>query len=125
VLELDRAGTIDDGVAVAHEFGLGDVGLDAHQVSSGFGRGIPEGVLFGDLALPVDGPGTRQNCFEQRGLAAGKGSNQRNAPGPAYSAVCFCHALLLWLVPFVFCSFGNAPLTAVARCRRALGLTNC
>ena len=88
--ELDRAGAIEEGEPVAHEFGLGDVHLDAHLVGARLGRGVADGVLLGDRALPGDGAGARQDGLEKGRLAAGEGPNQCDALGPRYSAA-VCH----------------------------------
>ena len=50
--ELDRAGTIDKGVAVAHETGGGGAQADAHLVVAGFGAGIA------DRSSRIDAAGT-------------------------------------------------------------------
>ena len=88
--EFDRSGTVDEGVAIFEIVGAGDIGLDVHHVDAGFRRGVADGVALGDAALPVDGPGARQHCFQKGRLAASERPHQCDAPGPRFSAVCGC-----------------------------------
>ena len=61
--ELDRAGTIDKGVAVAHESGGGGGEADAHLVVARFGAGIADGSSGIDAAGIFNGPRSRQDRF--------------------------------------------------------------
>ena len=81
--ELDRARAIEEGDPVAHEFGLGDVHLDAHLMGARLRRGVADGVLVGDRALPGDRPGARQDRFKKGGLAAREWTDQCDGPRPA------------------------------------------
>ena len=74
-------GTIDEGVAVAHERRGGDRQLDAHLVLARFLAGVADGGAGLDRALPLDRAGAGQDRFEQRGLAALERAHQRDAPG--------------------------------------------
>jgi hypothetical protein len=57
--EFDRAGAVDEGVAVAHEFGGGDRSLDAHLVGARFLAGVADrgARVYGALALDRAGAG--------------------------------------------------------------------
>ena len=61
--EFDGAGAVDEGVAVAHEIGGGDRGLDAHFVAAGFLAGVADGGTRIHHALPLHRAGARENCF--------------------------------------------------------------
>ena len=63
VRELDRTGTIDKGVAVAHEACRGGGEADAHLVAAGFGAGIADGSSGVDAAGARDRAGARQYRF--------------------------------------------------------------
>ena len=63
VRELDRAGTIDKGVAVAHEAGGGGGEADAHLVTAGLGAGVADRSSGVDAAGARDGAGARQYRF--------------------------------------------------------------
>src|SRR6185312_1762112 len=77
--ELDRAGTIDESVAVAHKIGGGEGRLDAHLVMAGFLAGISDRCRRVDRALALNGAGARENGFEKCGLAALEWAHQRDA----------------------------------------------
>ena len=81
VNEFDRTGAIDKGVAVAHDLGGGEGGLDAHLVMARFFGGVADGGAGLNRALARNGAGPRENCFEQRCLAALERAHQRDAPG--------------------------------------------
>ena len=83
VLEFDGAGAVDEGEVVAEEADVGDVELDAHAVVAGFGGGIADRVLVGDLALARHGAGAGENGFEKRGLAGEIRPDQCDAAGAA------------------------------------------
>ena len=78
--ELDRAGTIDEGVTVAHEGGGGGGEADAHLVTACLGAGIADGSSGFDAAGIRDGAGSGQDRFEECGFAALERAHQRNAP---------------------------------------------
>ena len=61
--ELDRAGTIDKGVTIAHEGGGGGGEADAHLVAARFGAGIADGSSGIDAAGIFNGPGSGQYGF--------------------------------------------------------------
>ena len=63
VRELDRTGTIDEGVAVAHETCGGGGKADAHLVVAGFGAGIADGGSGVDAAGTRDRACARQDRF--------------------------------------------------------------
>ena len=96
--EFDRAGAIDEGVAVAHEVGGGDGELDAHLVMARLLGGVADRGAGLDRALALDRAGARQDRFEQRGLAALERAHQRDAPGTLGScaaiAICSRHRRL-------------------------------
>ena len=93
--ELDRARAVEEGDAVAHEIGLGDVHLDAHLMGARFGRGVADRVLLGDRPLPGDRAGPRQDRFEKGCLAACERAHQRDAPWARYSAIAVSHGVPL------------------------------
>ncbi len=63
VRELDRAGTIDEGVTFAHELGGGGGEACAHLVMAGLGAGVADGSSVVDTAGFGDGARTRQDGF--------------------------------------------------------------
>ena len=63
VNEFDGTGAIDEGVAVAHEIGGGDRGLDAHFMAAGFLAGVADGGTRIHRALPLHRAGAGENCF--------------------------------------------------------------
>ena len=83
--ELDRAGTIDEGVDVAEKNGRGNGELDAHAVMAGFGAAVAHRGSRLHRALALDGSGAGQHCFEQRGLAALERAHQCDAPGAPWT----------------------------------------
>ena len=80
VREFYRAGTIDKGVAVAHEGGGGGGEAGAHLVAAGLGAGVADRGSGIDAAGPRDGAGARQDRFEKCGFTALERAHQRNAP---------------------------------------------
>ena len=97
VRELDRAGTIDKGVAVAHEGGGGGGEADAHLVVARFGAGIADGSSGIDAAGILDGARSRQYGFEKCGFTALERAHQRNAPWTAGTSDVLSHCRLLSL----------------------------
>jgi hypothetical protein len=83
MLELDRAGAVDEGKAVAEEIDVCDIDLDAHPVVAGLGGAVADGVLVGNLALPSDGAGAGENGFQESGLAGEIRPDQCDAAGAA------------------------------------------
>ena len=92
--ELDRARTIDEGIAVAHEGGGGDGELDAHLVVAGFLAGIADGRAGVHGALSLHRPGAGEDSLEQRRLAALERPDQRNAPWALWYAFLVSHHCL-------------------------------
>ena len=78
--ELDRAGTIDKGVTVAHESGGGGGEAHAHLVVAGLGAGIADGSSGIDAAGILDGARSRQYRFQKCCFTALERAHQRNAP---------------------------------------------
>ncbi len=83
VLELDGAGTVDEGEGVAEEADVGDVELHAHAVIAGLARGIADRVLVGNLALPRHRARAGKDGFQKCGLAGEIRPNQCDAAGAA------------------------------------------
>ena len=96
--EFNRARTIDERVAVAHEGGGGDGQLDAHLVMARLLGGIADGGAGLHRALPLDRVGARQYRFEECGFSGLKRAHQRDAPGTLGScaaiAICSRHRRL-------------------------------
>ncbi len=92
--EFDRAGTIDEGVAVAHESRGGDRELDAHAMVARLLAGVADRGPGVDGALALDRAGAGEDCFEQRGLAALERAHQRDAPWTRSSCAVLCHIRL-------------------------------
>jgi hypothetical protein len=95
--EFDRAGAIDESIAVAHEIGGGDGELDAHLVVARLFAGVTHRVARIDGALALNRAGAGEDRFEQRGLAALERAHQRDAPWTRYSCAIraiLCHVLL-------------------------------
>ena len=93
--ELDRAGAIDEGVAVAEEGRGRDRELDAHLVMARLGRGVADRRARLDRALARDRAGARQDAFEKRGLAALEWAHQCDAPWTPWTrASVACHVRL-------------------------------
>ena len=95
--EFDRAGAIDEGVAVAHEF---VVATSTLRRSSGAGAPpcwqSPTVVSGLDRALPLDRAGARQDRFEERRLAAWKGPTSAMHRGPlGFVPAVLCHGFSL------------------------------
>jgi len=91
VHELDRAGTIDEGVIIALETRSGDRELDAHLVVARFLAGIADAVARVHRPLPLDCAGPGENRFKQGRLAALERAHQRNAPWTRSSCAVLCH----------------------------------
>src|SRR5690606_29507446 len=77
--EFDRAWTVDEGQALAHEAGRGHACLDAHLVRPGLGRMVSDRIAGGNRVLLGNGAGAREYGFEQRRLATGEWPDERNA----------------------------------------------
>ena len=84
--EFDRAGAIEEGVAVAHERRGGDGQLDAHLVMARFLAGVAYRVTGLDRTLPRDRAGARENRLKQGGFAALKRADQRYGAGTRRAA---------------------------------------
>ena len=97
VREFDRAGTIDEGVAVAHEIGGGGGEADAHLVVARLGAGIADRSSGIDAAGAADGARPRQYGFKKCGFTALERAHQRNAPWTAGTSDVLSHCrLLVW-----------------------------
>ncbi len=92
--EFDRAGTIDEGVGLAHEARRGDRQLDAHVVMARLLAGVADRGARIDGALALDRAGAREDRFEESGLAALERAHQRDAPGARGSCAVLCHIRL-------------------------------
>ena len=106
--ELDRAGTIDKGVAVAHESGGGGTQADAHLVVPRLGAGIADRSSGIDAAGFVDGACARQYGFKKCGFTALERAHQRNAPWTS------CTGGLLTSCPIAASLFGARPMIGSA-----------
>ena len=62
--KFHRAGTIEEGVGVAHEIGGGDREFDAHAMMAGFLAGIANSVAGLDGALALNNPRAGEDCLE-------------------------------------------------------------
>src|SRR5262245_59750563 len=89
--ELDRAGTIDEGVALAHELGGGDRELAAHDVVTRLLAAVADRGGRLDGALTLDRAGAGEDRFEQRGLTALEWAHQCDAPWTRGSCAVLCH----------------------------------
>ena len=89
--EFDRARTIDEREALAHEARRRDRELDAHVVMARLLAGVADGGAGIDGALALDRAGAREDGFEKSGLAALERAHQRNAPGARGSCAVLCH----------------------------------
>ena len=92
--ELDRARTIDEGVAFAHEARRRDRKLDAHAMMTRFLAGVADRGSGIDGALALDRAGACEDRFEESGLAALERAHQRDAPGTRGSCAVLCHIRL-------------------------------
>ena len=97
VRELDRTGTIDKGVAVAHEGGGGGGEADAHLVMAGLGAGIADGSSGIDAAGFGDGARARHDGFKKCGFTALERAHQRDAPWTSGTSDVLSHCRLLLL----------------------------
>src|SRR5579864_8361764 len=77
--EFDRARAVEERIVVAHEARGGGGQLDAHAVMARFLAGVADRIAGFDGALTLDRAGAGEDRFEQRGLAALKGTDQRDA----------------------------------------------
>ena len=92
--KLDRTGTVDEGVGIAHEIRRGDRQLDAHAVVARLLAGVADSGTGVDCALALNRAGPRENCLEERGLAALERAHQCNAPGTPVTIAVLCHVRL-------------------------------
>ncbi len=95
--ELDRAGTIDKGVAVAHETGGGRAQADAHLVVAGLRAGIANRGSHLDAAGTMNCARARQYGFKKCGFTALERAHQRNAPWTTGTSDVLSHCRLLKL----------------------------
>jgi len=91
--ELDAAGGVDEGPAVAEVAAVTDGQLGAGATVAGFGGGVTDGIAVLDGTLALNRAGGVQQCFEQAGLAGLVGAEDRGAAGRAaiWSAA-FCRS---------------------------------
>ena len=87
VVELHRAGAIEERVALVHEGRFGDVQLDAHRVGARLRRGIADRRAVRHRAGLLDRAGAGEDFFEKAGLAAGERADDRNAPGARLASI--------------------------------------
>jgi len=97
----NRTGTIDEGVAVAHEGRGGGGQGDAHLVMAGFGAGIADRSSGIDAAGAGNRTRARQYRFKKSGFTALERAHQRDAPWTAGTSDVF--------VPFAASSSGARP----------------
>ena len=93
--ELDGAGTIDEGVTVAHETGRGGGKTHAHLVVPRLGAGIADRSSGVDAAGILDGARSRQYRFQKCGFTALEWAHQRNAPWTTGTSDVLSHCRLL------------------------------
>ena len=95
--ELDRAGTIDKGVTVAHETGRGGGEAHAHLVVPRLGAGIADRSSGIDAAGIFDGARSRQYRFQKCGFTALERAHQCNTPWTTGTSDVLSHCrLLVW-----------------------------
>ena len=96
--ELDGTGTIQEGVAVAHETRGGGSQANGHLVMTGLGRGVADGGSGVDAAGARDCARSRQDRFEKCGFTALERAHQRNAPWTSGTSDVLSHfaASLVW-----------------------------
>ena len=141
VREFDRAGAIDEGVAVAHEVGGGGGKADAHLVVAGLGAGVADRGSGIDAAGLGDGAGARQDGFEKCGFTALERAHQRDAPWTRFFSAwrtsdVLSHCRLLvwssardwvgrWMRPPVpgFWQAGKTSVRCIVRCTGTRGPT--
>ena len=123
--KLDRAGAVDESVAVAEIVDGGDIGLDAGGVGARLGAGIADRRAVAHRSLARQGAGAGEDAFEQGRLAALERADQRNQSRPAHAP--FAVLGLAHDVGSFHISI-DAPVgtarAAVANISRAAGLAN-
>src|SRR5579862_7187862 len=77
--EFDRARAVEEHIGIAHEIRGGGGELDAHAVMARFLAGVADRVAGFDGALALDRAGAGEDRFQERGLAALKRTDQRDA----------------------------------------------
>ena len=94
--EFHRAGTIDKGIAVAHESGGGGGEAGAHLVVAGLGAGVADrSSCSRRCRRSRDGAGARHDGFEKCGFTALERAHQRNAPWASGTSDVLSHCRLL------------------------------
>ena len=87
--EFDRARTIDEGEALVHELGGGDIELDAHAMCARFRRRIADRRLVGDLALALDGAECGTGSLREAWSCRSDRAHECDAPRTlTFSAIC-------------------------------------
>ena len=82
--EFDRAGAIEEGVAVAHEIGGGDVDLDAHLVMRALPAGVADRGACFDRALALIAPVRARIASSSVVLPLGNGPTSAMHRGPDF-----------------------------------------
>src|SRR6266567_7862389 len=112
--EFDRAGTIEEGVAVAHEIRGGGREPDAHLVVACFGTAVADGSSGIDAAGGADRTCSRHYRFKKGGFTALERAHQRNAPWTAGTSDVLSHCrLLVWSSALDWVGGSDAPPTVV------------
>src|SRR5215467_14024653 len=89
--EFDRAGTINESEALAHESRGGDRELYAHHMMARLLAAVADRRAGLYRALTLDRTGTGEDRLHQRGLATLERAHQRDAPGTRCSCAVLCH----------------------------------
>ena len=98
--EFDRAGQVDEGVAVAQVIDGSDIGFDAGGVGARLGAAVADRGAVAHRTLPRQGTGAGENAFEQGGLAALERTDEgdQSRPGDALVGLAgIAHGSLLGL----------------------------
>ncbi len=96
--EFDRAGQVDEGVAIAQVIDGSDIGFDAGGVGARLGAAVADRGAVAHRSLPRQGTGAGENAFEQGGLAALERTDEgdQSRPGDALVGLTgFAHGSLL------------------------------
>ncbi|MHC2402946.1 hypothetical protein ACVMGC_007490 [Bradyrhizobium barranii subsp. barranii] len=133
--ELNGTGTIEEGVAVAHETRGGGSQADGHLVMTGLRGGVADGCSGVDAAGAGDCARSRQYCFEKCGFTALEWAHQRDAPWTSGTSDVLSHSPSPWCGARPMIGSANADalpvpeiwqaskIAAVRRCRDRAGPT--
>ena len=94
--ELNGTGTIEEGVAVAHETRGGGSQADGHLVMTGLRGGVADGCSGVDAAGAGDCARSRQYCFEKCGFTALERAHQCDAPWTSGTSDVLSHSPPPW-----------------------------